>query len=195
MCCNNTPNSNNTPPKLDNTSESRYNTLKMCCKSDRTRLRVKRTRQRVVLRDDDVTIPYMVNRGLHSKHHATFLTVRSPAAVSRSEPWGEGFYMSSKQFFFKKRTVKYNIYNEIVLLPLGGGIFYYNCTKQSWLKILDKWVSCYQTVRLLFCFNTKNQKPRDIVLKKLLFFSSYVQLSKTQCNKSISDWPVKCGNI
>ena len=126
------------------------------------------------------------------KHHATFLTVRSPTAVSR-EPWIEVFYLSSKQFF-KKITVKYIIYNEIVLLPLGGGIFYYHGTRQSWLKILDKWVSCYQIVRLLFCLNTKNPKPRDIRIKKLLLFSSYVQLSKIQWNKNISDWPVKCGN-
>ena len=102
------------------------------------------------------------------KHHATFLTVRSPTAVS-SEPWGEVFYLSSKQFF-KKITVKYIIYNEIVLLPLGGGIFYYHGTRQSWLKILDKWVSCYQIVRLLFCLNTKNPKPRDIVLKNCYCF-------------------------
>ena len=64
------------------------------------------------MRDDDVIIPYMVNRVLHSKHHATFLTGRSPAAASRE---AKGF-MSSKQFFLKKITVKYNIYNQIVLL-------------------------------------------------------------------------------
>ena len=72
------------------------------------------------------------------------LLVISLFCAEVQQPWAvtPGFYMSSKQFF-KKITVKYNIYSEIVLLPLGGGIFYYHCTRQRWLKIWGKWVSYY----------------------------------------------------
>ena len=69
-------------------------------------------------------------RRLHSKHHASFSTGRSPAAVSRD---AKGF-ICLQNIFLKKITVKYNIYNEIVLLPFGGGIFCYHCTRKTWTE-------------------------------------------------------------
>ena len=139
MCCNNTANSNNAPIKLKNTQLRKsleHIIVKMCWKGDRIRDVLKehanvvflkntplwcfwRTRQRVVLRDDDLTIPYMVNRGLHSKHHATFLTGPSPVAVSCE---AKGFKCLQNSFF-KKITLKYNIYNELYSCLLEEAYF------------------------------------------------------------------------